>query len=76
MKKRVRNERESEKVISKLTNQENSDKKLLIFSIHKLRDRVGYDEDIAILGRRLYQILLENGLNESEKINPARLISK
>ncbi|MDD3862841.1 MAG: hypothetical protein PHV79_03225, partial [Clostridia bacterium] len=32
--------------------------------------------DIAILGRRLYQILLENGLNESEKINPARLISK
>ena len=76
MRTRVKGERESDKILSKLTNQENSDKKFLIFSIQKLRNKIGYDEDIAILGRHLYKILLDNGLNESEKINPERLVSK
>ncbi|MDD2445361.1 MAG: hypothetical protein PHX09_00925 [Clostridia bacterium] len=68
--------KESDKIIAKLTGQENSDKELLISSIRKLRDRKGFDDDIKVLGKQLYKILLENGLNESEVINASRLLGK
>lgn len=68
--------KESDKIIAKLTGQEHSDKELLISSIHRLRNRKGFDNDIKVLGKQLYKILLENGLNESEVINASRLLSK
>ncbi|MDD3397590.1 MAG: hypothetical protein PHR96_03520 [Clostridia bacterium] len=69
-------EGEAKVILSKLTGHENMDKKLLISSIQNLRSKKNRDEDIIKLGRKLYEILLENGLNESEIINPIRLLDK
>lgn len=69
-------ESESDKIIGKLTGIEGTDSKLLISAIQRLRSKKDFDEDIKKLGRKLYEILLENGLNESEIINPLRLLDK
>lgn len=69
-------ESEAEKIIGKLTGIEGTDKKLLISAIQRLRTKKNFDKDIIKLGRKLYEILLENGLNESEIINPIRLLDK
>ena len=67
---------EYEKVLNTLTGGVRVDKDLLISEIHKLREKGGHDEDIKNLGLKLYQILLENGLNESSILNKERLVSK
>ncbi|MDD4816163.1 MAG: hypothetical protein PHQ62_03405 [Clostridia bacterium] len=68
---------ESEKIIKLLTGQVGVDKKLLISFIAKLRNsKTDFNEDIKILGQKLYKILLDNGLNESEIINKTRLLDK
>lgn len=69
-------ESEADKIIGKLTGIEGTDSKLLTSAIQRLRSKKDFDEDIKKLGRKLYDILLENGLNESEIINPLRLLDK
>jgi len=68
---------ESEKIIKSLTGQVGVDKKTLINAIAKLRNsKTDFNADIKILGRKLYEILLDNGLNESDIINIERLMDK
>lgn len=69
-------ESEASIILNKLTGHESADKKLLISAIQNLRSKKNKNEDIIKLGRKLYEILLENGLNESEIINPIRLLDK
>lgn len=66
----------AEKVLASLTGYVASDKKLLISSIHSFRENNVSAEESAKLGVKLYSILLENGLNESDVINPTRLLGK
>lgn len=67
---------ESEKVIKMLTGQVGADKKTIINAIAKLRVKGDFNKDIKILGEKLYEILLDNGLNESDIINIDRLLDK
>lgn len=68
---------ESEKVIKSLSGQVGVDKRTLINAIAKLRNsKIDFNADIKILGRKLYEILTDNGLNESDIINIERLMDK
>ena len=75
-KESIQNKSEVEKVLEKLTGQVGVDKEMLISSIHRLRENGADADDVALLGVTLYNILLENGLNESDVINPDRLLNK
>ena len=66
---------EGQKIVAGLSGQVGVDKERLISSIHRLRKN-GNMADVALLGLSLYKILIENGLNESDVVNPDRLLSK
>ena len=67
---------EGQKIVKGLTGQVGVDKETLISSIHRLRKNGAPMGDVALLGLALYKILIENGLNESDVVNPDRLLSK
>lgn len=67
---------EAEKVIKSLTGQVGVDKKTIISAIASFRQKNIASEESIKLGHKLFQILLENGLNESDVINPQRLLNK
>lgn len=67
---------EAEKVIKSLTGQVGVDKKTIINAVASFRQKNIEPQESIILGHKLFQILLENGLNESDVINPDRLLGK
>ena len=76
MKKQITNISPSDKVLNSLTGYVAADKKTLISAIHNFRDNNVDSAECEKLGKKLYEILLENGLNESDIINPLRLWGK
>ena len=67
---------ESQKIIKSLTGHFESDRKMLIKGIESLRAKNANFEEVRLLGIALYKLLLDNGLNESDVINPDRLYNK
>lgn len=67
---------ESVKIIKSLSGHFESDRKILLSGIEKLRQKNADYEELKLLGIALYKLLLDNGLNESDVINPDRLYNK
>ena len=77
-------ESEFDRILASLTGGFKTDKEILINAISALRskvdsgrgDKVDYITSISKAGQKLYALLLENGLNESDVINFGRLFDK
>lgn len=67
---------DAQKVLKTLTGQVGVDKTILKSAMKNFREKNFDPYQTFVLANKLFQILLENGLNESDVINPERLLSK
>ena len=66
----------AEAILNKLTGGTVTDKAYLVDMITKYGRREKDKEEVKKLGQKLYQILLDNGLNEKPEIDKDRLLEK
>ena len=67
---------QAEKILSKLTGGQLVDRNYLVEMITKYGRTEKDAKEVAKLGKKLYSILISNGLNESSEIDPLRLLEK
>jgi len=67
---------QAEKILSKLSGGQLTDRAYLVEMITKYGRSEKDNEEVKKLGKKLYSILIENGLNEKEEIDSLRLLKK